>query len=76
MRDLLQEKPRNRPSAKGLMKDMLESPSFRSFYCFKCQREFEERAFEYDAGPQRDELLEDFTATKNTVANKFGDEWS
>lgn len=76
VRDLLQEKPRNRPSAKGLMKDILESPSFRSFCCFKCQGDFEERAFEYDAGLQRDELLEDSTATKRTVANLFGEEAS
>lgn len=76
VRDLLQEKPRNRPSAKGLMKDILESPSFRSFCCFKCQGDFEERAFEYDAGLQRDELLEDSTATKRTVANLFGQEAS
>lgn len=76
VRDLLQEKPRNRPSAKGLMKDILESPSFRSFCCFKCQGDFEERAFEYDAGLHRDEILEDSTATKRTVANLFGDEAS
>lgn len=76
VRDLLQEKPRNRPSAKGLMKDILESPSFRSFCCFKCHGEFEDRGFEYDTGLQRDELLEDSTATKNTVANMFGDEGS
>lgn len=76
VRDLLQEKPRNRPSAKGLMKDILESPSFRSFCCFKCQGDFEERAFEYDAGLQRDELLEDSTTTKRTVANLFGEEAS
>ncbi|KAI3398326.1 hypothetical protein diail_9549 [Diaporthe ilicicola] len=73
VRDLLQEKPRNRPSAKGLMKDILESPSFRSFCCFKCQGEFEERAFEYDAGLQRDEPLEDSALTKSTVANLFGE---
>lgn len=76
VRDLLQEKPRNRPSAKGLMKDILESPSFRNFCCFKCQEDFEERAFEYDAGLQRDEPLEDSTATKKTVANMFGEEAS
>lgn len=76
VRDLLQEKPRNRPSAKGLMKDILESPSFRSFCCFKCQRDFEERAFEYDAGMQRDDLLEDSTATKDMVAKMFGEEAS
>lgn len=76
VRDLLQEKPRNRPSAKGLMKDILESPSFRDFCCFRCQGDFEERAFEYDAGLQRDEPLEDSTATKKTVANMFGEEAS
>lgn len=76
VRDLLQEKPRNRPSAKGLMKDILESPSFRSFCCFKCQGDFEERAFEYDAGLQRDEPIEDSTATKKAVANMFGEEAS
>ncbi|KAL1853276.1 hypothetical protein Daus18300_011844 [Diaporthe australafricana] len=76
VRDLLQEKPRNRPSAKGLMKDILESPSFRSFCCFKCQGEFEERAFEYDAGVQRDEPMEDIKATKNTVADIFDEEGS
>lgn len=76
VRDLLQEKPRNRPSAKGLMKDILESPSFRSFCCFKCQGDFEERAFEYDAGLQRDEFVEDSKTTKKTVATMFGEEAS
>lgn len=73
VRDLLQEKPYNRPSAKGLMKDILESPSFRSFCCFKCQGEFEDRAFEYDSGLQREGPMEDSTATKTTVAKMFGE---
>lgn len=51
------------------MKDILESPSFRSFCCFKCQGEFEERIFEYDAGVQRDEPTEDIRVTKSTVAD-------
>lgn len=70
--DLLQLKPEDRPSSKGLMKDILESPSFNIFCCFKCQPEFRERAFEYDAAMTREGPLGDSTDTRNTVAAMLG----
>lgn len=71
VRFLIQEKPTNRPSAVGLMKDILDSPSFPSFCCLKCREEFEERAFQYDIPVHHGEPMVDSLDTRATIENMF-----
>ncbi|KAI9035688.1 uncharacterized protein KD926_003132 [Aspergillus affinis] len=47
VRDLLQEKPNKRLKAGGLMKHVLESPSFHAFCCVDCWPVYEQRSFLY-----------------------------
>ncbi|KAK1145088.1 hypothetical protein N8T08_004519 [Aspergillus melleus] len=47
VRDLLQEKPNKRLKAGGLMKQILESPSFHAFCCVDCWPVYEQRSFLY-----------------------------
>ncbi|KAH0429343.1 hypothetical protein CcaCcLH18_08465 [Colletotrichum camelliae] len=41
-RTLLDKQPENRPSSRILMQEILESPSFGTFCCFKCQPMFQD----------------------------------
>lgn len=45
---LLVESPKRRLTARLLMKDILESPSFHKFCCAKCENRFRESGFEDD----------------------------
>lgn len=73
VRLLLEENPRNRPSATCLMRDILESPSFLTFRCWKCHPEYENRTFEYDPAPEQRGPLIDSLDISNTVASMFGE---
>lgn len=63
VRDLLQEYPDNRPTARLLMKDILESASFNIFCCFKCHDDFRAGAFQYDCPMNLQETAPEDTQT-------------
>ncbi|KAH8647083.1 hypothetical protein BGZ60DRAFT_438065 [Tricladium varicosporioides] len=71
VRGLLQSKPDNRPSSQILMKDILETPSFGIFCCFKCQPDFQDDAFAYDAAMSKADPEEDSQKTRDMVASIF-----
>ncbi|KAI1079487.1 hypothetical protein F5B20DRAFT_581270 [Whalleya microplaca] len=73
---LLQMIPRNRLSSRLLMKDILESPSFTIFCCFKCHEDFRDGGFAYDSTLPRHESEAGAESMMDTIAAIFQNETS
>jgi serine/threonine protein kinase/ankyrin repeat protein len=68
---LLHVSPNRRPTAKLLMKDILESPSFSTFCCIDCEADLRDSGFAYDSAMPKPEVTEDTEQVLNTLAAVF-----
>ncbi|KAI1459335.1 hypothetical protein F4805DRAFT_421190 [Annulohypoxylon moriforme] len=76
IQDLLRMIPKDRPSSRILMKDILESPSFTVFCCFKCHGDFQDGGFAYDSTLPSHELQQNTQDMLNTISAMFQDDTS
>ncbi|XWW96482.1 hypothetical protein V2A60_004457 [Cordyceps javanica] len=69
--DLMSPQPDDRPRAFELMRDILESPSFNRFCCFKCYPDFQAETFMYDGPSHTEGTVAGAAETMDTVERLF-----